>query len=113
MTTGLVRTLRFEGEYIYGEVVLPEALAKADVFYLTDVKKDGDKYVGKTNAHILSAPAGGRSCSVTWPIELTLVTPDRIEGRTFAPPPNSRIDWDTCTYSPPADWQTFTWIPVK
>jgi hypothetical protein len=111
MTSGVVRTLRFEGEYIYGETVLPDDAVKAGMFFLMDVKKDGDKYVGKTNGRVLSAP-GGKSCSVTWPIELTLVTPERIEGRGFTPPHNTKIDWNACTYSPPADWQTFTWIPV-
>ena len=113
MTTGLVRTLRFQGEYIYGEAVLPDALAKAGVFFLMDVKKDGNKYVGKVNSHIVSAPAGGKSCSSESPIELSLVTPERIEGRVFSPPPNAKIDWDTCIYSSPADWQQFTWIPVS
>ena len=113
MTTGHVLVIRFEGDYIYGERVLPEAAANAGIFFLMDVKKDGDKYVGKTNGHILSAPTGGKSCSMTWPTELTLVTPDRIEGRSFSPPTNAKVDWNACTYSPPADWQTFTWIPVK
>jgi hypothetical protein len=112
MTSGAVRTLRFEGQYIYGETVLPEAAAKAGMFYLLDIKKDGDKYVGKQNGKLVR-PDGGASCSVAWPIELTLVTLDRIEGRGFFPPTNTKIDWNTCTFSPPADWQTFTWIPVR
>jgi hypothetical protein len=126
MTDGSIRTLRFEGEYIYGEVVLSEAAVKAGIFFLMDVKKDGDKYVGKINGRTLSAPAGDKSCSVIRPIELTLVRTDRIEGRRFVPPPNAKVDWSSgkhvpalqsalaaCIYSPPADWQSFTWIPVK
>ncbi len=109
MTTGSVRTLRFEGEYIYGKVVLPDGAVKAGMFFLMEVKKDGNKYIGKMNGRVLSA-LGGKSCSVTEPIELTLVTPERIEGRVFNPPQDAKIDWNACTYSPPADWQTFTWI---
>lgn len=112
MESGVVRTLRFEGEYIYGEVVMSEAAANAGHFSLMEVKKDGDKYVGKSNVHLVKA-MGGPSCTAALPLELTLVTPGRIEGRTFAPPPNAKIDWGTCTYSPPADWRTFTWIPVQ
>jgi hypothetical protein len=112
MTTGTIRTLRVEGEYIYGETVLPEASAKAGMFFLMDVKKEGDKYVGKTNGRLVRAD-GGASCSVAWPVELTLVTPDRIEGRGFGPPGNTKVDWKACTFSPPADWQAFTWIPVR
>jgi hypothetical protein len=111
MTSGSVRVLRFQGDYIYAELVLPEPAAKAGMFFLTETKKDGDKYVGKTNGRVLKAE-GGPSCTVTWPIEFTLVTPDRIEGRVFMPPTNAKIDWDTCSYTPPADWQSFVWIPV-
>jgi hypothetical protein len=112
MTTGSIRTLRFEGEYIYGETVFSEAAVKAGVFVLMDVKKDGEKYVGKVNAHIVSQD-GSKSCSTSSPIELTLVTPERIEGRGFIPPTNAKTDWNACTFTPPADWQAFTWIPVR
>jgi hypothetical protein len=112
MTTGEIRTLRFEGEYIYGEAVLPEAAAKRGAFGLMDVKKDGDKYVGKINRRMVSDD-GGKSCSATWPIELTLVSPERIEGRRLVPPQSSKVDWSACTFSPPADWRAFTWIPVR
>jgi hypothetical protein len=114
MTTGLVRTLRFEGEHIYTEMVLPPVLVNAGAFSLVEVKKDGDKYVGKVNFHMVErVDGGGASCSGATPIELTLVTPDRIEGRTFSSPSNAKLDWNTCSYSLPPDWQPFTWIPVK
>jgi hypothetical protein len=112
LTTGTVRTLRFEGDYIYGETVLSETAAKTGTFFLLDLKKDGDKYVGKQNGKIVRSD-GGASCPIAWPLELTLVTPDRIEGRGLSPPTNAKIDWAACTFSPPADWQTFTWIPVR
>ena len=112
MTSGSIRTLRFEGEYIYGETVLSDQAVKAGVFFLMEAKKVADKYIGRTNGRLVSAP-GGKPCTVTWPIELTLVTPERIEGRGFVPPANAKMDWDTCTYLPPADWVTFTWIPVR
>jgi hypothetical protein len=112
MTTGEIRMLRFGGEYIYGEAVLPEPAAKAGVFGLMDVKKDGDKCVGKINRRMVSKD-GSKFCSATWPIELTLVSPERIEGRRLVPQANAKMDWNTCTFSPTADWRTFTWIPVR
>lgn len=112
MTTGSIRTLRFEGEYIYGEAVLPEAAAKAGAFTLMDVKKSGDKFVGKMNGRFV-APDGSKSCAETWPDELTLVTSDRIEGRAFTAPVNAELDWKTCTYSLPNGCQDFTWIPIR
>ena len=112
MMNGSIRTLRFEGEYIYGETLLPEASANAGAYYLMEVKKDGDKYAGKINWHILSG-AGGKSCSGSSDIELTLVSPKRIEGRVVAPSRDGKVDWDKCTFSPPLDWHDFNWIPVQ
>ena len=112
LTSGSVRVLRFEGDYIYAEHILPEAAAKAGAFFLWEVKKEGDKYVGKINGRIVRAD-GGAACSVTWTTELTLVTKERIEGRSLTPPPNARLDWDTCSYPQPAEWQSFSWIPVS
>jgi hypothetical protein len=112
MTAGDVRTLRFEGEYIYAVVVLPEAAAKAGTFILTEANRDGDKYVGKTNGRVLKTQSGP-ICPVTEPIEFTLVTTDRIEGRSFTPPVGAALNWGTCSYSPAPDWQSFVWIPVR
>ena len=107
-----MRTLRFEENYIYAESVLPDAVVKAGAFLLMDLKKNGEGYVGTENGKIVR-PDGGASCPVSWQVELTLVTPSRIEGRGFSPPANAKVDWNTCTFSPPLDWQSFTWIPVK
>ena len=112
MRTGSIRTLRFQGEYIYGETVLSEAALKAGAFALMEVKKAGDKYVGNVNLRTIKND-GSASCVITEPIELTLVTPDRIEGRANASPLSAQLDWKTCTSIPPPDWQPFVWIPVK
>jgi hypothetical protein len=112
MNSGTVRALRVQGECVYAEVVLPDAQAKAGMFVLTEAKKDGEKCVGKTSERLLKTQTG-RSRSVTNPIKFTLVTPDRIEGRVFISPPNEKIDWKTCSYSSPSDWQPFVWIPVR
>ena len=111
-TAGDVRTLRFEGEYIYAIVVLPEAAAKAGTFLLTEAIKDGDKYVGKTHGRVLKTQSGP-ICPVTQRIQFTLVTTDRIEGRSFSPPVGAALNWGTCSYTPAPDWQSFVWIPVR
>jgi hypothetical protein len=112
ITTGSIRTLRFETNYTYGEVILPEAAAKAGAFSLLELKKDGDKYVGKVNSRVVRSD-GGASCSVQIPIELTLVTPERIEGHSQQPPANAKLDWATCSFTPPPARLDFSWIPVK
>jgi hypothetical protein len=112
MQSGTVRTLRFEAVYIYGEVVLTDAAAKAGAFTLMEFKKDGDKYVGKSNSHFLRNDLGA-ACSKEFQMELTLVTPERIAGRMLAPTPDAIVDWKTCQFSAGPQWQSFTWIPVK
>lgn len=112
MTSGSIRVLRFEGEYIYGEQILPEAASKAGVFFLMEVKKNGEKYAGKINGRIVR-PDGGASCLVTYTTELTNVTKERIEGRSLGPPQNAKIDWATCEFAVPFGWQDFSWIPIK
>jgi hypothetical protein len=111
MTTGSIRTLRFEPNYIYGEVILPEAAAKAGAYTLMEAKKDGDKFVGKINGKIVRAD-GGASCEIHAQVELTQLSPDRIEGRSQSPVPNSKIDWAKCS-NPELEWKDFVWIPVK
>jgi hypothetical protein len=85
MNSGAVRVVRFEGEYIYAEQVVSEAAAKAGVFFLWEVKKEGDKYVGKVNGHVVKED-GSASCNISFPAELTQITKQRIEGR-------SQISW--------------------
>jgi len=110
MTTGSVRILRFEGDYIYGEVVVPEALARVGGGVEIMVKKEGNQYTGTVDARVVK-PDGGSACSESNPIELTSVTPTRIEGRAFGPPPGSGFDWSTCTHSISKQWNSFVWIP--
>jgi hypothetical protein len=112
MTSGTIRRVRLQGDYIYSELVVSEAEAKVGTFQMGELKREGDKYVGNVNNRVVR-PDEGASCSVSSPVELTLVTPDRIEGRAFFPPPSAKLDWTTCSYSPPADWQPFVWIPVR
>jgi hypothetical protein len=112
MTSGSIHALRFEPNYIYGEALLPEPAVKAGAFSLLELKKDRDKYVGRGNFKVVRSD-GGASCSYQLPIELTLVTRERIEGNGQQPPSNAKLDWATCTWSIPMERLDFTWIPVK
>jgi hypothetical protein len=55
MTTGSIHALRFSGDYIYGEAILPEAAAKAGEYALAELKRDPATggYLGKTNIHLV------------------------------------------------------------
>jgi hypothetical protein len=112
MTTGNLFTVRLGKDSLYAERILPESAVKAGMFFLTETKYDGEKYVGKINGRMLKTEQGP-ACSISSEVEITSVTPERIEGRAVSVLPNSKLDWDTCAWSPPMDWQAFVWIPVK
>jgi len=45
-------------------------------------------------------------------IEITNVTPTRIEGRAMARPKGTKFDCKKGEFSkPPSEWENFTWIP--
>jgi hypothetical protein len=45
-------------------------------------------------------------------IEITKVSPTRIEGRAMVRPAGTKFDCKNGTYTkPPSEWQTFSWIP--
>jgi hypothetical protein len=119
LTTGTTKVLRYEGNYIRWENQLTEEERKLGVFYLGEVQKQGDKYVGalriravyaeiyqKTGERVVT-----RVCSIEQRIEFTLVTSSRIEGRVFGPPLGAKLDFEKCEYSEPDAWLTFVWIP--
>jgi hypothetical protein len=110
MTTGAICNVRLEGDYIYAEIAVSEADMKAGRFTTTMAKKDGNKYLGAN--HWSEGGKGDPSCLLSAPVEFTLVTPDRIEFRVFAPSRSAKLDWSTCLY-PSAEWQSFVWIPVR
>jgi len=45
-------------------------------------------------------------------IEITKLSPTRIEGRTIVPPKDSKFDCAKGGYTkPPSEWESFAWIP--
>lgn len=121
LTTGTVRTLRFEGDYIYGELVMTEEQRKSG-FATYELKKDGEGYKGVyrsggTCSYVLSpltyfdTSTHYNQCKFERQIELTSATPTRIEGRGFGPPEGDKLDCAKCSYSKPPVWTPFVWIP--
>jgi hypothetical protein len=112
MQTGAVFMLRVDGEYIYAEQIMSEEATKAGVFFLLELKKEGDKYVGKGTGRALKTPTGP-ACPLSYSAEFTRVTKQRIEGRGFGATSDAKFDWATCQFSPPPAWQELSWIPVR
>jgi hypothetical protein len=116
VTTGSIQVLTFSGDYIRFETIFPKAAAQAGAYARGELKHDPATggYLGKFSSRVMSAASNpGASCDFTMMIELTLVTKDRIEGRKFMPPRGSKIDFKTCQFNKPKDWQEFTWKPAS
>jgi hypothetical protein len=117
LSTGKVRSLRFEGDFIYGETVLTEEQRKVG-FASYELKKDKDQYKGSyrsgaTCSYVPTWSVGWQynQCRFELQIEFTSVTPNRIEGRGLGHPAGAKFDCKKCSYSNPPVWTPFAWIP--
>jgi hypothetical protein len=108
LLTGTVRQLRFEGDYIYGEIILPEELRQRGVFTSYEPRKDGDKYIGIIRGRLA---CDYNACNFQAPIELRVVSPTRIEGKAKQAPEGAKFNCRKCAYSKALVWVEFVWIP--
>ena len=122
LASGTTKIIRRDGDRIYVETVLPEAAKNAGCFNLAELQKKGEIYTGtgkdgcvcqytKFRAFVgqvlESNRYGGEGA-----IEITMMSPTRIEGRAMTFPKGTKIDCEKGRYSKPvSEWQTFTWIP--
>ncbi len=119
LTSGAVRSLRFENDYIYAETLFSEEERKVR-FDTYELKKDGEGYKGIVRSGFTCAYLSGfgawerqqyNRCTFEAKFEFTTVTPNRIEGRSLAHPADSKFDCKTCSFSKPLAWTPFVWIP--
>ena len=116
--------LRVDGDYVYTEWVnLPTQLQTTTAFMRSELKKDGDKWVGKARSYL---PYGFKSSyadfwttgqrmgteNVNWctrevQFEIDRITETRIEGRSLS---SKSFDAKKCKPGK-LEWQSFTWIP--
>ena len=56
--------------------------------------------------------AGMKTCKVEHHAEITLLTPNRIEGRSLSYPEGTKFDCRRCSWGEAhPTWSSFTWIP--
>jgi hypothetical protein len=116
--------LRIDGDYLYTEWVnLPTQLQTTTAFMRSELKKDGDKWVGKARSYL---PYGFKSsyadfwttgqrmgtenvswCTMEVQFEIDKITETRVEGRSLS---SKSFDAKKCK-SGKLEWQSFTWIP--
>lgn len=113
------RRLNISSDAVTGANHIPAEAARWGVFARWDINKRDGKWIGKTYS-------GGRclvpanffrkeeinNCSFAWDVELSLVTPTRIEGWAVGPVPGSQLDCSTCTYSRAPAPAAFVWVPA-
>ena len=124
VTSGRDFKLRVDGDYIYTEWInLPTQLQATTAFIRSELKKDGDKWVGKARSNLpyefKSSYAdfwttGQRMgteninwCIVEVQFEIDKITETRIEGRGMRV---TSFDAKKCKPGK-MEWQSFTWIP--
>jgi hypothetical protein len=124
VTTGRDFKLRVDGDYIYTEWInLPPQLQTTTAFMRSELKKDGDKWVGKVRSLLPYAfkssymdfwktgqQMGTENvnwCSVEVQFEIDKISETRIEGRGMR---STSFDAKKCKPGK-LEWQPFTWIP--
>jgi len=121
LTSGATRIVRVEGNNVYCEVVFTEVEKRTGVFAIAELTKTGDKYVGRvrfggtcfySQKQFLSTWEETKKnfCRFEGPIEITVLTPTRIEGSVMD------YSWDTldckkCKLKEPDKMGSFVWIP--
>lgn len=121
LQSGTTKILRRDSDRIYAETVLSEAQKNAGCFFLSDLQKKGDIFSGTVRSSCVCEYTRGLGAyertftnRVTdeTSIEITGMTPTRIEGRVMARPKGTKFDCKKAEFSkPPSEWQNFTWIP--
>jgi trypsin-like peptidase len=113
MTTGRDFKVRIDGDYIYTEWVnLPSQLQTTAAFMRSELKKDGDKWVGKVRSLLpydykTWAVQDVKWCTVEVQFEIDKLSETRIEGRAVRA---KSFDAKKCKTGE-LEWQSFAWIP--
>ena len=121
LLSGTTKVIRRDGDRIYVETLLPEAQKNAGCFNLAELQKNGDVFSGKNRYSCVCEYTKGLGVYARTftnrvtdesSIELTSVTPTRIEGRSMARPKGTKFDCKKGEFSQPqTEWKSFTWIP--
>jgi phage terminase large subunit-like protein len=111
-TDGRDYKVRINGDSIHAEWVnLPQALKKSSAFLRSELKKNGDKWIGQTTAYMPFDYQHDATktiwCRVQADIEINTVSASRIEGQSQLP---TSFSAKKCQPEN-AEWKPFAWIP--
>ncbi len=119
LTTGTTWILRVDGSRLYVERVFPDEATKAGVWEAGELNRDSTRYHGRVKGRlpcIKTYPIGGGYAGYSWctsedEVEITSLTPTRIEGITNQYPKMDKLNCTTCLHSMPPERLPFVWIP--
>ncbi len=123
MTTGRDYKIRTDGDYIYVEWILPAALQSTAAFMRVELKKNGDKWIGKARSLLpyeykssyfdfwktgqTMGTANVNRCRLEVDLEIDRLSDARIEGQA-----QNFASFDAKKCKPgKLGWKPFTWIP--
>ena len=102
---------------MYVETELPPAAQQAGCFTVADLAKQGDGFAGNVkHSCVCQYVAFWRGMTTERfsgeaEMQITSVTPTRIEGWFMTPPKDAKLDCEKGSYTKPFVRQSFVWIP--
>ena len=119
LVSGTTRILRFEGDYVYADLVISDEQKRRRDFSIHEFRKVAEKYAGTFRSRFTCTYPDRwygqpqyKQCSEEAPTELTSVTPTRIEGRVLSSPEDTKYDCRRCKYKTSEQvWVDFVWVP--
>lgn len=121
LASGTIKVIRQEGDRIYVETIMPPDQKEAGGFSLAELQKVGERYAGTGRSRYVCSWVGftpfvGReqkfnTCNDEYPIEITTLTPTRIEGWLMDTDRKAKFDCGKCKGSGQISKQPFVWIP--
>jgi len=121
LTSGTTKIIRRDGDRLYVETVMPDAQKNVGCFNMADLQQKGDVFSGTGRSSCVCEYTKGLGVyartytnhfTVQYEIEISKLSPSRIDGRTTVPSKDSKLDCKKGAYSkPPSEWETFAWIP--
>ncbi len=114
-TTGNEYRLQVEGTTLRAERVnIPKDSAHQGAYVRTTARRQGSKWVGKTEIFLPCAIGHGpviNRCHLVMGFEITQMSADRISGRIEDPDLN-QFDCKSCN-APKTAWKDFVWVRKK
>jgi hypothetical protein len=123
MTTGRDYKVRADGDYIYAEWVLPAPLQATAAFMRLELKKNGEKWIGKARSYLpyeykssyfdfwrtgqTIGTANVNGCRVEVDVEIDKLSDARVEGKSQG---YESFDAKKC-HPGKLEWKPFAWIP--